>query len=291
MQSALIHKRIRTLQRLSAVLIGALVVSSHLPPTHLAAASAGDRPPLPQAQTATQATNVWDDRFGIPGIPGIPDGSVEAIVINEAGDAFVAGTFDISSVGAKTIARWDGRRWHALGDGLTYVGIAGVNNLAVSGASVYAVGAFTDAGNIGANGIARWDGAAWHNVGNGVGPKRRSQYGLEDGELNAMAVGLDGSLYVAGHFNEIDGVPAFSVARWDGQQWRALGNGLTNRGFEEGTFQEARVYALAVGADGALYAGTGRQSTPAVSLTAPTARRPRTSLGGTAARGARSVRA
>jgi hypothetical protein len=250
MQSAHTHKRI--LHRLSAVLIGALFLSAHLPPAQVAAS--GDGQPLPSAQTATpaQATNTWDDRFGVP---GIPDGVVEAIAINDAGDTFVAGLFNIPSVGAKTIARWDGRRWHALGGGLSYTGLAYVNDLAVSGASVYAVGAFTDAGNIGANRIARWDGAAWHNVGNGVGPKRRSEFGIEDGELNAVAVGPDGSVYVAGHFNEIDGVPAFSVARWDGQQWRALGMGLTNPGFSEGTLQESRVYALAIGADGVLYAG------------------------------------
>jgi hypothetical protein len=37
---------------------------------------------------------------------------------------------------------------------------------------------------------------------------------------------VDNSLYVAGIFKSINGVPANNIARWDGQQWHALGNGI-----------------------------------------------------------------
>jgi hypothetical protein len=44
--------------------------------------------------------------------------------------------------------------------------------------------------------------------------------------IKALAWGHD-SLYVAGRFSSIGGVPADLLARWDGQQWSAVGSGFT----------------------------------------------------------------
>ena len=71
----------------------------------------------------------------------------------------------------------------------------------------------------------------------------------------ALAVGPDGSLYAGGHFANAGGVAASKIARWDGTQWQALGNGTNGD-----------VLALAFGPDGSLYAGgsfTSAGSVPA----------------------------
>jgi hypothetical protein len=116
---------------------------------------------------------------------------------------------------------------------------------AVDGASdgsVYAAGSFTAAGVVAANRIARWDGFQWHPLGSGITGVTFSDCS------SALAVGPDGSLYVGGCFNEIGGVAANGIARWDGAQWHALGSGMGGSGPEG-------VFALVFGPDGSLYAG------------------------------------
>src|SRR5690606_25300973 len=49
------------------------------------------------------------------------------------------------------------------------------------------------------------------------------------GGVHAMAVFDDGAgpaLYVGGIFREVDGTEAFNIARWDGDTWSAVGDGV-----------------------------------------------------------------
>jgi hypothetical protein len=117
-----------------------------------------------------------------------------------------------------------------------------VNALAVgSDGTLYAGGDFTSAGNCtsaaGCNSIARWNGASWSALSAGM-----------NGAVRALAVGSDGTLYAGGDFSSAgsclsdDGCN--SIARWNGTSWSALDTGMNST-----------VYTLAVGSDGALYAG------------------------------------
>jgi hypothetical protein len=204
--------------------------------------------------TAQLSDDGWDDRFGAP---GVYDGSVVASAVSAAGDLYVAGSFrsNESSVPANHIARWDGRRWYPLGAGVSG-DLERVRQLATHSTNVYAVGAFTQAGDVAANQIARWDGVAWHALGSGLGPQLSDEFGTSPGKLYAVATAPDGDVYVAGNFNQIDGVPANGVARWDGTAWHPLGEGITERGIGGGEERfPAWVYALTVAPDGMLYAG------------------------------------
>ena len=86
--------------------------------------------------------------------------------------------------------------------------------------SLYAGGSFTTAGGVAANAIARWDGttSSWHALGSGM------EGGYGSPTVNALAVGLDGSLYAGGTFDTAGGVPAKYVARWDApaSSWHSL---------------------------------------------------------------------
>jgi trimeric autotransporter adhesin len=208
---------------------------------------------VPAAQPAQDGDQFWDARFGTV---GIPDGGALALATDAAGNTYVGGRFarTIPGVEAKGIARWDGQRWHTMGEGISG-GFADVEEIVVSGATVYVSGDFENAGGVIVNQIAQWNGTSWAAVGNGTGPRRQTDFGLEEGQIHSMALGPDGSLYVGGYFNRIDGVPAQSIARWNGTSWSALGRGVGNPGFEEGQRSEADVYALAVAADGTVYAG------------------------------------
>jgi hypothetical protein len=68
-----------------------------------------------------------------------------------------------------------------------------------------------------------------------------------NGNVNAMTI-FRGDLIVAGAFSYIGPMPANGVARWDGYEWHALGDGATNG--VQGT-----VYALANDEDQALFVG------------------------------------
>jgi trimeric autotransporter adhesin len=196
----------------------------------------------------------WDDRFGVP---GVYNGDVVASAVSAAGDLYVAGSFrrSDSSIGANHVARWDGRRWYPLGEGVSG-DLERVRAIATHATDVYVAGAFTHAGGVAARQVARWDGTAWHALGTGTGPVIVDDGITRDGSIRALAVGPNGDLYVGGSFTQIDATPANGVARWDGTAWHALGSGIVDRGVLGGDeLFPATIYALAAAADGSLYAG------------------------------------
>jgi hypothetical protein len=161
---------------------------------------------------------------------------------------YAGGEFDIAGgAPANFIARWDGASWSGVGGGMS-PGFSHVRAMTTfddgSGLGLYAGGNFAQAGGASASSIARWDGSTWQALGSGFDP----------GEgVNALAVFDDGTgpaIHVGGRFLSVGGVPASSLARWDGSAWFALGSGI-DAGF-------TGVNALAVYDDGIgarLYAG------------------------------------
>ncbi len=76
-------------------------------------------------------------------------------------------------------------------------------------------------GGIPAHSIAAWDGTAWHTLGLGLGSGQPCDYQY------VFAIACDGDGLVAGgNFYEAGGAPANHIARWDGEQWAPLGEGL-----------------------------------------------------------------
>lgn len=201
-----------------------------------------------QLAQGTGCSASWLPTFG--GDPGV-DEEVYALAVFDDGSGpalYVGGEFNAAGgVAASGIAKWDGTSWSALGSGVTApIGAFqfGVRSLAVfddgGGAALYAGGPFSDMGGITVNGIAKWDGTHWSALGSGV-----PQGGFEVSVL-AMAVFDDGTgdaLFVGGGFDEIGGVAARRVAKWDGSAWSALSMGVN------GT-----VYAMTTWDDGG---GTG----------------------------------
>ncbi|MBL8093282.1 MAG: hypothetical protein JNL73_03860 [Anaerolineales bacterium] len=174
--------------------------------------------------------------------------------VNDAGTSLTA---------ADGIARWDGSHWTALGSngsgdgaipavGSCQQGV--VSALASRNGQIIAGGNFVDVNNSGsplpaADMLAIWDGTDWSAVG-----------AVPNGSLNSLVqavvvVGTD--LYVGGGFTDVSdqgaNLPAADyVARWDGSNWSALGSNGAGNGALNGL-----VYALAVDAQGNLYAGGG----------------------------------
>ncbi len=85
-------------------------------------------------------------------------------------------------------------------------------------------GEFNLAGNQVANSIASWDTGTkeWSALGEGV----MKQPTFSAAAVYQVGTMEDGSLAVGGWFETAGGIPAHSIARWDGVAWHAFGTGL-----------------------------------------------------------------
>jgi len=138
--------------------------------------------------------------------------AVSGTVLYAGGEFTTAG-----GVPANYVAKWDGSGWAALGSGMG----GGVYALAVSGTNLYAGGSFSTAGVVPVNYIAKWDGSVWSALGSGIGGNNPYV------NLGVKALAVSGTnLYAGGLFTTAGGVPANSIAKWDGSAWSALGSGV-----------------------------------------------------------------
>ena len=154
----------------------------------------------------------WDPRFFTSG-PN--QGSiVNTVVRDSSGSVFMAGNFTtIDGVPTSRVARWDGRKWIQVGNGLN--GFVQTLAFAPNGI-LYAGGSFTASGNGTAmNRIARLNGASWEAVGDGF-----------DGGVTSITFDSNGIVYAGGSFTASGSTAVSRVARWDGKSWKSLGIGI-----------------------------------------------------------------
>jgi len=181
-------------------------------------------------QSATNLSR-WD---GIEwsSVGGGVSGIVETLASSSDG-LYVGGLFsEAGGVSASNIARWDGTNWSVMGDGLNNI----VFTIATRGREVFAGGHFTASGSVPISRIARWDGTNWTALGSGL---------VESGAQSfALAIAIQGSnVFVGGSFSSAGGVPASNIARWNGMNWFATGEGLTGGSVGALYTMEPHIYA------------------------------------------------
>lgn len=168
---------------------------------------------------------------------------INALLI-DGSDLYIAGVFNMGPSGlwgyndtVQSIIRWklDQGSMERLGESLVEYDTKYpyVEALHLAGGMLYVVGGFPLAGYYEASNIAalRIADDAWLSFGSSVNGMKsrfffegRLLYRDRDG-LRAMA--LDGEhIYVAGYFTSAGGVATRNVARWDGNAWNALAQGL-----------------------------------------------------------------
>lgn len=125
------------------------------------------------------------------------------------------------------IARWDGSAWQPLGAG---VGSSSncINTWDPDGAGpltpeVVVAGSFSFAGGLGVQRIARWNGSVWQGFGTGI--PSATVYALTNWDPDASGP-LVASPIAVGQFGAAGARAVLNIARWQGDDWRPMGNGL-----------------------------------------------------------------
>lgn len=144
---------------------------------------------------------------------------------------FLSGAFStINGRASPNLAIWRDGVWDHVCDGPD----GSVNTLAIfndgSGQRLFAAGEFAHSGATTVNNVARWTGSKWQALGTGVEPTTL----IPKPKVLTSVVHNDGTgwaLYVGGSFSAAGGVTAYNIAKWNGQEWKRVGQlGLSGGG-------------------------------------------------------------
>jgi hypothetical protein len=181
--------------------------------------NAGNVPGADYIARWNSANNTWNLVGGASAISGFFP-FVGTIVLSGT-DVYVGGFFTNAGnvPGASYIARWNSANntWNLVGAANAIN--AAVQDIKVSGSSVYIGGQFTNAGGNNANDyLTRWTGSAFV-------PPGSETTGPLNGTVSAVVVSGT-EVYVGGNFTNAGNVPgADYIARWNGTTWSGLLSG------------------------------------------------------------------
>lgn len=176
-----------------------------------------------------------------------PDGAGPLSDLLIAGGTFVVPGYANTP---PAIGAWDGAAWTNRGiswDPATSLAVDGQNQF-IAGGVGYAID------GVPVSGIAQWNGAAWSALGAGLTFFFQGQTHV--GHAAALATMPNGDVVAGGwFFDHAGGMPAHSVALWDGSQWLDMAGGLSQP--YPGWGNAATISDLHVLADGKLIAAGG----------------------------------
>ena len=150
---------------------------------------------------------------GLQTYPGATSLEVSGENVYAGGEFWAAGATPVTD-----IARWDGSNWNSFTSATAHgIGGFGVSVIKIApNGDWYVGGSIYQAGKTLIHNIAHWNGTAWDSLGGGV-----------SGDVQAIAFGLNGEVYVGGDFLRRN-VVANNVAVWDGTKWISLGTDTAN---------------------------------------------------------------
>jgi hypothetical protein len=169
---------------------------------------------IPATNIAKWNGNKWE-ALG-PGLSGAPNSVIgPAAVLALAADGknlFVGGGFESAGeLSVANVAKWNGSRWSALGDGVSdsagAASNAAVYSIAIRGPQVYAGGRFDRAGSTETKNVALWQRSRWRGLQAGVrGPSPTFQFWNpgDPGRVYSLAF-VGSTLFVGGEFTEAGG--------------------------------------------------------------------------------------
>ncbi len=167
-------------------------------------------------------------------IPDDPNNSV-GYVFDFRGMTYMTGAFeDPVAPGTATFLRFNGTNWeHVPG----WNCLRSIKEISIRNDTLYVAGTFLEQHGAPGNVVALFDGENWSNMGGGLvhTPAPESSAGL------GMAWFHD-ELWVGGLFTQAGGIPAESLAKWNGHQWCSLPSDLATDFFDVTSIQELAVW-------------------------------------------------
>ncbi len=141
----------------------------------------------------------------------------------------VGGFSSMGGVNCYGVAKWDGQTWDSVGSGIreSYVWdqIQNVKDVIRFQNDIYIAGAFYKCGGKDIFGIARWNGTQWDSVGTRMRFFYEGNYSYPS--VDDMEV-INNELYIVGNFTSIGNVNTIGVAKWNGQNWIDLSQGIND---------------------------------------------------------------
>ena len=142
---------------------------------------------------------------------------------NEEGILYMGGNFKYlkNSAGNNLlllngIAMWNGIEYGAMGVGQEWCFnlCNPIRHITKYNHEIYVGPGYVTIDSLATYGIARWNGMAWDSVDSGFRNTSASLFGILNGSLV-----LNNELIVGGTFRTAGGMPANSLAKWNGQEW------------------------------------------------------------------------
>jgi hypothetical protein len=207
----------------------------------------------PPALSATSTPKITPTS-PLPDSPFTFDVLIDNLAISPQGELYIGGFGKGSDF--RHFARREDSQWIELGSGFPIAG----NTMAVDQAGTLYTDVLVDFEQGQATAIIRWDGQGWEDItGNFSLVVDAIEAGRVSSNIPVAALAVDGEdlLYAAGMFyyptaDHTSEVPMGYVARWDGQTWTVLGQGL----------DRVNIFGLAVSPAGQVYVSGEQPSTP-----------------------------
>lgn len=138
------------------------------------------------------------------------------------------------------VLRWNGTTLSKLGDGVYRTNpnpgqskTASIYDIIQYNGQVVACGEFNRAGGKNISGIMRWTGTTWDSLGGGLSGNIPNTPPVIYPHQMLL---FNGDLIVVGNFQKAGGQVVNGIARWDGQDWYAMGGGFNSTVYGAGVF-------------------------------------------------------
>jgi len=148
-------------------------------------------------------------------------------------------TYVDSPTDSNWLYRYDGTNLTTVGDGVylttatNFSNLGNIYDVIEYNGEIYICGEFDRVGTQQISGIARWDGQNWSAVGAGLSGNIMNSAPLMF--PHQMTV-FNGELYVVGNYRFADGIEVNGIARWNGSNWSAVGDGFNGTVYGVGSF-------------------------------------------------------
>ena len=145
-----------------------------------------------------------------------------------------------NQVDSNWLFRWSGNEWEKIGEGVYlttatpgFSELPNIYDVALYNDQLVICGEFDRVGAQHISHIAAWNGTQWTPLGSGLSGNIPNTASVQ---FPHQLLVWEDHLYVAGNFQKAGGETVNGIARWDGSDWEALGEGFNSTAYGIGVY-------------------------------------------------------